>query len=63
MQYTKGVWEQLVVSAAGILIMIAAAWLLDRVEKVPEPVRRADRVRGTSATGRLAMTSRSQRKI
>jgi hypothetical protein len=35
MQYTKGVWEQLVVSAAGILIMIAAAWLLDRVEKVP----------------------------
>jgi hypothetical protein len=35
MQYTRGVWEQLVVSAAGILIMIAAGWLLDRVEKVP----------------------------
>jgi hypothetical protein len=35
MQYTRGVWEQLVVSAAGILIMIAVAWLLDRVEKVP----------------------------
>jgi hypothetical protein len=34
-QYTKGVWEQLVVSAAGILIMIAAAWLLDRAAKVP----------------------------
>jgi hypothetical protein len=35
MQYTRGVWEQLAVSAAGILIMVAAAWLLDRVEKVP----------------------------
>jgi hypothetical protein len=35
MQYTRGVWEQLVVSAAGILIMIAMAWLLDRAEKVP----------------------------
>jgi hypothetical protein len=35
MQYTRGVWEQLVVSAAGILIMIAAAWLLDRAAKVP----------------------------
>jgi hypothetical protein len=36
MQYTRGVWEQLVVSAAGILIMVAAAWLLDRAAKVPE---------------------------
>lgn len=35
MQYTRGVWEQLVVSAAGILIMVAAAWLLDRAAKVP----------------------------
>src|SRR6202049_4105497 len=35
MQYTRGVWEQLVVSAAGILIMVAAAWLLDRARKVP----------------------------
>jgi hypothetical protein len=35
MQYTRGVWEQLVVSAAGILIMIALAWLLDRAAKVP----------------------------
>src|SRR5436189_113878 len=35
MQYTRGVWEQLVVSAAGILIMVAAAWLLDGVAKVP----------------------------
>jgi hypothetical protein len=35
MQYTSGVWEQLVVSATGILIMIAAAWLLDRAAKVP----------------------------
>jgi hypothetical protein len=36
MQYTRGVWEQLVVSAAGILVMIAAAWLLDRADKVPD---------------------------
>jgi hypothetical protein len=36
MQYTRGVWEQLVVSAAGILIMIAIAWVMDRVEKVPD---------------------------
>jgi hypothetical protein len=35
MQYTRGVWEQLVVSGAGILIMIALAWLLDRAGKVP----------------------------
>jgi hypothetical protein len=35
MQYTRGVWEQLVVSAAGIVFMVAAAWLLDRAAKVP----------------------------
>jgi hypothetical protein len=35
MQYTRGVWEQLVVSTAGILIMTATAWLLDRARKVP----------------------------
>ncbi len=35
-QYTRGVWEQLAVSAAGILIMVAAAWLLDRAAKVPD---------------------------
>jgi hypothetical protein len=35
MQYTRGVWEQLVVSAAGIMIMIATAGLLDRAAKVP----------------------------
>jgi hypothetical protein len=36
MQYTRGVWEQLVVSATGILIMVAAAWLLDRASRVPD---------------------------
>jgi hypothetical protein len=36
MQYTRGAWEQLVVSGAGILIMVAAAWLLDRVADVPD---------------------------
>jgi hypothetical protein len=35
MQYTRGVWEQLVVSAVGILIMIATAGLLDWARKVP----------------------------
>jgi hypothetical protein len=35
MQYSRGVLEQIVVSAAGILIMIATAWLLDRARKVP----------------------------
>jgi hypothetical protein len=35
-QYTKGAWEQLAVSAAGILIMTGAAWLLDRAERVPD---------------------------
>ncbi len=35
MQYTRGVWEQLVVSAAGIVIMVAIAWLLNRAAKVP----------------------------
>jgi hypothetical protein len=36
MQYTRGVWEQLVVSAAGIVIMVAIAWVLDRAAKVPD---------------------------
>ena len=36
MQYTRGVWEQLVVSGVGILIMIAIAWVLDRAAKVPD---------------------------
>jgi hypothetical protein len=36
MQYTRGVWEQLVVSAAGIVIMIAIAWTLDRARQVPD---------------------------
>src|SRR5580692_605185 len=35
MQYTRGVWEQLVVSGAGILAMIVIAWVLDRADKVP----------------------------
>jgi len=36
-QYTKGVWEQLAVSAAGILIMVGIAWFLNRAAKVPDP--------------------------
>src|SRR3981081_3664659 len=34
-QYSKGAGEQLLVSAAGILIMVALAWLLDRTAKIP----------------------------
>ena len=35
-QYTQGVWEQLTVSALGIVIMIGAAWILDRASTVPD---------------------------
>jgi hypothetical protein len=35
-QYSKGVWEQLLVSLSGILIMIAIAWVLDRAKQVPD---------------------------
>ena len=35
-QYTKGAWEQLAVSAAGILIMVVIAWFLNRAAKVPD---------------------------
>ena len=35
-QYTKGVWEQLVVSIGGIVVMVAIAWVLDRARKVPD---------------------------
>jgi hypothetical protein len=36
MQYTRGVWEQLLVSAVGIVIMVAIAWVLDRADNVPD---------------------------
>jgi len=36
MQYTRGVWEQLVVSIAGIIVMVGIAWVLDRAAKVPD---------------------------
>jgi len=35
-QYTEGVFEQLAVSFGGIAIMVGAAWLLDRLAKVPD---------------------------
>jgi hypothetical protein len=34
-QYSHGLWAQLLVSFGGILIMVALAWLLDRAAKVP----------------------------
>jgi hypothetical protein len=36
MQYTRGVWEQLLVSAVGICIMVAIAWVLDGAARVPD---------------------------
>ncbi|MFB9268551.1 OpgC domain-containing protein [Bradyrhizobium erythrophlei] len=35
-QYTRGVWEQLAVSFAGIAIMVGVGWLLDRSAEVPD---------------------------
>jgi hypothetical protein len=34
-QYSHGLWAQLLVSVGGILTMIALAWVLDRSKKVP----------------------------
>jgi len=34
-QYSQGVWEQILVSLVGIVIMVTTAWFLDRVAKVP----------------------------
>jgi hypothetical protein len=53
MQYTRGVWEQLVVSAAGILAMIGIAWLLDRAAEVPDLFVEAAEVEG----GKTALES------
>jgi hypothetical protein len=49
MQYTRGVWEQLVVSGAGILTMIGIAWLLDRADRVPDLFVDAAEVEGKTA--------------
>ncbi len=35
-QYGNGIREQLAVSAAGILILVGAAWLLDRASRIPD---------------------------
>ena len=35
-QYTKGAWEQLMVSLLGIVIMVGIAWVLDRAREVPD---------------------------
>ena len=50
-QYTKGVWEQLAVSAAGVLIMIGIAFFLDRAEKVPDLFVRVTETGGQAAPG------------
>ncbi|MGA8900557.1 OpgC domain-containing protein [Bradyrhizobium sp.] len=49
MQYTRGVWEQLVISAAGILVMIGIAWVLDRADKVPDLFVDAAEIEGKAA--------------
>ena len=56
-QYTKGTWEQLAVSFAGILVMVAAAWLLDRADKVPNlfvDVLEAEETEGGSQAGKAS---------
>ena len=49
MQYTRGVWEQLVVSGAGILTMIGIAWVLDRADRVPDLFVDAAEAQGKAA--------------
>jgi hypothetical protein len=34
-QYPGGVWKQIALSVAGMAIMTALAWVLDRAETVP----------------------------
>ena len=43
-QYTRGVWEQLAVSVGGMCIMVIAAWLLERVHRVPNLFVDADAI-------------------
>lgn len=50
MQYTRGVWEQLVVSGAGILAMIAIAWVLDRAAAVPDLFVDVEDIESSKAT-------------
>jgi hypothetical protein len=57
-QYTKGVWEQLAVSAVGIVIMIGAAWLLDRAERVPNLFVKVSEAEGPEAATDIAPASR-----
>jgi hypothetical protein len=49
MQYTRGVWEQLLVSAVGICIMVAIAWVLDRAAQVPDLFVDAAEIEGRKA--------------
>jgi len=51
-QYSHGVWAQLLVSFAHP-DMIALAWFLDRARKVPNLVRRYERVRDAEGGDRV----------
>lgn len=51
-QYSKGAWEQLFVSAAGILIMVALAWLLDRTARIPNLFVDASELKLSEATSK-----------
>lgn len=35
-QHGNGIWQQLAVSTAGILILVGAAWLLDHASRIPD---------------------------
>jgi len=59
-QYTKGAWEQLAVSAAGILIMVVIAWFLNRAAKVPDLFVRVTESSQPEVDAEETMIQRSQ---
>src|SRR5712672_3885038 len=59
-QYTKGAWEQLAVSAAGILILVVIAWFLNRAAKVPDLFVRVTESSQPEVDAEETMIQRSQ---
>jgi hypothetical protein len=51
-QQGSAVWQQIAVSTAGILIMIAAAWFLDRAKMVPNLFVNVDELEPSQATSK-----------
>lgn len=71
-QYTKGTWEQLAVSFAGIAVMIVVAWLFDRAKQIPtcswtckktrSPSRSSIATRQPPLPGRVRAVERQSRR-